>query len=81
MRPLSFRARLALTMGALIAVIAAALSFYLPRKLEEEAIALISHKAETLAQLTAFTIHPASLNQSLTRSRISLTSSTTITDR
>ena len=59
MRPLSFRARLALTMSALILVIAAALYLYLPRKLEEEAIALISHKAETLAQLTAFTIHPA----------------------
>lgn len=59
MRPLSFRVRLALTMSALILVIAAALYLYLPRKLEEEAIALISHKAETLAQLTAFTIHPA----------------------
>lgn len=56
---MSFRARLAITMGALILVIAAALSIYLPRKLEEEAIALISHKAETLAQLTAFTIHPS----------------------
>lgn len=56
---MSFRARLALAMGALIVVIAAALSIYLPQKLEEEAIALISHKAETLAQLTAFTIHPS----------------------
>jgi signal transduction histidine kinase len=56
---MSFRARLAVTMGALILLIAAALSIYLPHKLEEEAIALISHKAETLAQLTAFTIHPA----------------------
>jgi len=56
---LSFRVRLALTMSALILVIAAALYLYLPRKLEDEAIALISHKAETLAQLTAFTIHPA----------------------
>ncbi|MFP5245446.1 MAG: HAMP domain-containing protein, partial [Thermoanaerobaculia bacterium] len=53
------RTRLTLTMGALILLIAAALFVYLPRKLEEEAIALISHKAETLAQLTAFTIHPA----------------------
>lgn len=57
--PLSFRFRLALTMSALILLIAAAIYLYLPRKLEEEAIALISHKAETLAQLTAFTIHPA----------------------
>lgn len=56
---MSFRARLTLTMGTLILLIAAALFIYLPRKLEEEAIALISHKAETLAQLTAFTIHPA----------------------
>jgi signal transduction histidine kinase len=56
---MSFRTRLTLTMGALILLIAAALFIYLPRKLEEEAIALISHKAETLAQLTAFTIHPA----------------------
>ena len=56
---MSFRARLTLTMGALILLIAAALFLYLPRKLEEEAIALISHKAETLAQLTAFTIHPS----------------------
>ena len=57
--PLSFRVRLALTMSALILLIAAAIYLYLPRKLEDEAIALISHKAETLAQLTAFTIHPA----------------------
>lgn len=56
---MSFRARLTLTMGVLILLIAAALFIYLPRKLEEEAIALISHKAETLAQLTAFTIHPS----------------------
>ena len=56
---MSFRARLTLTMGALILLIAAALFIYLPRKLEQEAIALISHKAETLAQLTAFTIHPS----------------------
>jgi signal transduction histidine kinase len=56
---MSFRARLTLTMGTLILLIAAALFLYLPRKLEEEAIALISHKAETLAQLTAFTIHPS----------------------
>jgi signal transduction histidine kinase len=59
MKPLSFRARLALTMSVLILVIAAAIFLYLPRKLEQEAIALISHKAETLAQLTTFTIHPA----------------------
>jgi len=56
---MSFRARLTLTMGALIFLMAAALFLYLPRKLEEEAITLISHKAETLAQLTAFTIHPS----------------------
>lgn len=56
---MSFRARLTLTMGVLVFLIAAALFFYLPRKLEKEAIALISHKAETLAQLTAFTIHPS----------------------
>ena len=59
MRSLSFRARLALTMSDLILVIAAAIWIYLPRMLEREAIALITHKAETLAQLTAFTIHPA----------------------
>jgi signal transduction histidine kinase len=59
MRALSFRARLALTMGALILVIAAAIFIYVPRKLEEEALALMAHKAETVAQLTAFTIHPA----------------------
>jgi len=56
---MSFRARLTLTMGVLILLMASALFLYLPRKLEEEAIALISHKAETLAQLTAFTIHPS----------------------
>ena len=55
----SFRARLALAMGTLILLIAAAIAIYLPGKLEDEAIALVSHKAETLAQLTAFTIHPA----------------------
>jgi signal transduction histidine kinase len=59
MRALSFRIRLALTMSALILLIAAAIYLYLPKKLEEEAIALTSHKADTLAQLTAFTIHPA----------------------
>lgn len=59
MTPLSFRARLASTMGALILLIATAISIYAPRKLEQEAIALIAHKAETLMQLTAFTIHPA----------------------
>lgn len=59
MRPLSFRARLALAMGALILVIAAAIFIYVPRKLEQEAIALMTHKAETLAHLTAFTIHPS----------------------
>jgi signal transduction histidine kinase len=57
--PLSFRARLALTMGALILLIASAISIYVPQKLEQEAIALIAHKAETLMQLTVFTIHPA----------------------
>jgi signal transduction histidine kinase len=56
---MSFRARLALAMSALILVIAAAISIYLPQKLEDEAIALMTHKAETLAQLTSFTIHPA----------------------
>jgi signal transduction histidine kinase len=58
-KPLSFRARLALTMGALILLIATAISIHVPRKLEQEAIALIAHKADTLMQLTAFTIHPA----------------------
>jgi signal transduction histidine kinase len=58
-KPLSFRARLALTMGALILLIASTISIHVPRKLELEAIALIRHKAETLMQLTAFTIHPA----------------------
>jgi signal transduction histidine kinase len=46
-------------MGALIVVICAAIWLYLPRKVEREAVALMSSKAETLAQLTAFTIHPA----------------------
>jgi signal transduction histidine kinase len=58
-KPLSFRARLALTMGALILLIASAISIHVPRKLEQEAIALMTHKADTLMQLTAFTIHPA----------------------
>ena len=56
---MSFRARLALAMGALILVIAAAILVYLPMKFEDEAMALIGQKAETLAELTAFTIHPA----------------------
>lgn len=56
---MSFRTRLALTMGTLILAIAAAVWIYVPRKFEGEAIALTAHKAETLAQLTAFTIHPA----------------------
>lgn len=59
MKPLSFRARLASTMGALILLIGLAISIHVPRKLEQEAIALIAHKADTLLQLTAFTIHPA----------------------
>ncbi|HEV7241733.1 MAG TPA: ATP-binding protein [Thermoanaerobaculia bacterium] len=59
MKPLSFRGRVALAMGALILVIAAVISIYLPRKFEQEAIAIIGHKAETLAELTAFTIHPS----------------------
>jgi methyl-accepting chemotaxis protein len=56
---MKFRARLALAMGALILLIAIAISIYVPRKLEDEAMALIGQKAETLAELTAFTIHPA----------------------
>jgi len=56
---MSFRARLAVAMGALILAIAAAISIWLPRKLEDEAMALMTHKAETLAQLTAFTIQPS----------------------
>lgn len=59
MRTFSFRARLAATMSALILLICAAIWVYVPRKMEDEAIALISHKAETLGQLTAFTIHPS----------------------
>lgn len=59
MKPLSFRARLALAMSALMLVITVAISIYLPRKLEDEALALVGHKAETLAELTAFTIHPS----------------------
>jgi signal transduction histidine kinase len=59
MNPLSFRAKLALTMGGLILAIVGFISFYFPRKLEREAIRLVAHKAETLAQLTAFTINPA----------------------
>jgi len=56
---MKFRARLALAMGALILLIAIAITIYVPRKLEDEAMALIGQKAETLAELTAFTIHPA----------------------
>lgn len=56
---MTFRARLALAMGALILLIAIAISLYVPMKLEDEAMALIGQKAETLAELTAFTIHPA----------------------
>lgn len=59
MSPLSFSARLAATMGLLFLLIALVLWLWLPSKLENEAIALIGHKAETLAQLTAFTIHPS----------------------
>jgi signal transduction histidine kinase len=46
-------------MSALILAIAATVWFSVPGKLEDEALSLVSHKAETLAQLTAFTIHPA----------------------
>jgi signal transduction histidine kinase len=56
---MKFRARLALAMGALILLIAIAISVYVPMKLEDEAMTLIGQKAETLAELTAFTIHPA----------------------
>lgn len=56
---MTFRTRLALIMSAVILAISAAIWIYLPRKLEKEAISLIARKAETLAQLTAFTIHPA----------------------
>jgi signal transduction histidine kinase len=56
---MSFRARLALAMGALILLIAIAISLYVPMRFEAEAMALIGQKAETLAELTAFTIHPA----------------------
>ncbi len=56
---MTFRARLGLAMGALILLIAIAISVYVPMKLEDEAMALIGQKAETLAELTAFTIHPA----------------------
>lgn len=59
MNPLSFRTKLALTMGGLILAIVGFISFYFPRKLEREALRLVAHKAETLAQLTAFTINPA----------------------
>lgn len=56
---MKFRGRLALAMGALILVIVATIFVYVPMKLEREAMALIGQKAETLAELTAFTIHPA----------------------
>ena len=56
---MKFRMRLALAMGALILVISLAIFVYVPAKLEHEAMALIGQKAETLAELTAFTIHPA----------------------
>ncbi|HEY0788253.1 MAG TPA: HAMP domain-containing protein, partial [Thermoanaerobaculia bacterium] len=59
MTPLSFRGRLTLTMAGLVVLIAAATGIYLPRALANEAIALVGHKAETVAELTAFTIHPA----------------------
>ncbi len=59
MSALSFRARLAIPMAALILLTSAAIGIWVPRAFEEEAVALIGHKAETLAQLTAFTIHPS----------------------
>ena len=59
MRALSFRAQLSVAMAAIILLIAGAVWFYVPRKLEAEAVELVAYKAETLAQLTAFTIHPA----------------------
>ena len=46
-------------MGSLLLLLAAAVWIRVPRKLEEEAVTLVAHRAETLAQLTAFTIHPA----------------------
>jgi hypothetical protein len=48
-----------MAMGSLILLISAAVWAYLPRKFEREAIALIAQKADTVAQMTAFTIHPA----------------------
>jgi signal transduction histidine kinase len=59
MKAPSFRTRIALTMSLLTLAISAAMAIYLPRRFEREAMALLGHKAETLAQLTAFTIHPA----------------------
>lgn len=59
MNALSFRAKLALAMGALILILSGMIYVYFPKKLEREALALVGHKADTLAQLTAFTIHPS----------------------
>ena len=56
---MSFRGRLALTMGALILAIAVAVWIIVPRALQKEAMTLTAHRAQTLAQLTAFTIHPS----------------------
>lgn len=59
MKALPFRWKLTLAMGALILVICASIAIYIPRVLEREALTLVAHKAETLARLTAFTIHPS----------------------
>ncbi|HUP46908.1 MAG TPA: HAMP domain-containing protein [Thermoanaerobaculia bacterium] len=59
MRSLSFRGQLAIAMGAIIVLISAAMWVYVPRVLEREAVALAANKADSLARLTAFTIHPA----------------------
>lgn len=59
MRSLSFRGQLAIAMGAIIVLISAAMWVYAPRVLEREAVALAANKADSLARLTAFTIHPA----------------------
>jgi signal transduction histidine kinase len=56
---LSFRTRVAAAMGALILLISAAVAIWVPKRFEREAIALMGHKADALAELTAFTIHPS----------------------
>ena len=46
-------------MGSLLLILAVFVWIQVPLMMEAEAVTLVAHRAETLAQLTAFTIHPA----------------------